>query len=135
MPTPHSYSYAIVRLVPRVERQEFINIGVILYCHRERYLKAVIEPDLARIAALWPDFDFAELECDLVAFTAAAAGTGDTPISQLPPSDRFNWLAAVRSTVLQVSPVHTGLCADLDDCLQTLLQQQVRPRPAPPSVA
>lgn len=123
---PHVYSYAVVRLVPRVERQEFVNIGVLVYCHALRYLKAVLEPDRERIKSLFPSFDFSDIESDLPAFVDQAAGIGGSPIAQLSPSERFHWLAAVRSTVLQLSPTHTGVCDDLDACVQRLLDQQVR---------
>ena len=121
-----SYSYAIVRVVPRVEREEFINVGVLLYCQAERYLRASIELDEPRLHALWPVLELAPLREQLTAFAEVADGRAThSPISALSVSERFHWLAAARSTVVQVSPVHTGVCTDLDARLDKLMAQYV----------
>jgi hypothetical protein len=111
MPTPASFDYAILRVVPRVERQEFVNAGVVVFCREKRYLAARIRLDRERVKTLWPEVDL-----DLVAQHLEAARRiceGDATagaIAQLSQSERFHWLVSPRSTVIQPSPVHTGVC-------------------------
>lgn len=132
MPAPSSFEYAIVRVVPRVERGERVNAGVILYCRDRGFLAAAIALDHARLAALAPDADVALIDSHLAAIEQVARG-GDAagPIGALPQAERFKWLVAPRSTVIQVSDVHAGLCADpavaLADALATLVQSPPRP--------
>jgi DUF3037 family protein len=131
VPANSSFDYAIVRVVPRVEREEFLNAGVILFCLERDYLAAKVELDRARARALFPDADLALLEEHLAAVPRiAAGGEGSGPIGKLSRRERFHWLVAPRSTVIQVSPVHVGLCDDPDRALEHLLDRMVRlPRP------
>ena len=127
MHAPDHYDYAVIRVVPRVEREEFINVGVILSCEASRYLEARIELDEARLRALAPDLDIESVNRHLQAVTAICrGGPGTGPIGLLPPRARFHWLTAKRSSILQTSPVHTGKCGDMDAIMEHLLQRMVR---------
>ena len=125
MPTPSSFDYAIVRVVPQVEREEFINVGVILFCRTRRFLGAKIELDRARLAVLAPDLDLDKVQAHLDLFPIICAG-GDGPIGELSQAERFHWLITPRSTSIQVSPVHCGLCIDPADTLEHLVETMVR---------
>lgn len=121
------YDYAVIRVVPRVEREEFINVGVILSCEASRYLEARIELDDDRLRALAPDLDIESVNRHLQAITAICrGGPGTGPIGLLPARARFHWLTAKRSSILQTSPVHTGKCGDMDAIMEHLLQRMVR---------
>jgi hypothetical protein len=123
-----SYDYAIVRVVPRVERAEFINAGVILFCRTRRFLSARIELDAARLAALAPQVDIHELNRHLAIIPlVCAGGAGAGPIGRLPLAERFHWLVAPRSAMIQTSPVHSGLCDAPEAALDALLDALVRP--------
>lgn len=123
-----SFDYAIVRVVPRVEREEFINAGVILFCRTQNFLDALICLDKARLANLAPGLDPAEVERHLALIPLiCAGGKAAGPIGQLPLAERFHWLVAPRSAIIQPSPVHTGLCADPTAALQHLLEIMVCP--------
>ncbi|MFL5800143.1 MAG: DUF3037 domain-containing protein [Roseiflexaceae bacterium] len=122
------FEYAIIRIVPRVEREEFINAGVVLFCRTRQFLDARIALDTQRLAALAPHLDVAAVQeqlghIPLVCMGGAAAG----PIGLLPQAERFRWLVAPRSTVVQPSPVHAGLCddprAELDRLVATMVGQ------------
>ena len=127
MPDLCTYDYAIVRVVPRIERGEFINAGVILACASRAFLKARIELDEARLRLLDPGADAEAFQAALSAIpTICAGGAGAGPIGQLPLRARFDWLVAPRSTSVQVSPVHSGRCDDLDGALQRLMDRLVR---------
>lgn len=127
MPTTSSYDYAVIRVVPRVEREEFLNVGVILFCKDHDYIKARIEVDESRLRALYPAVDMPGLTAHLDAIEAVARGGDDAgPIGRLPRRDRFLILVAPRSTIIQVSPVHTGFCSDPDRALERLMDQMVR---------
>jgi Protein of unknown function (DUF3037) len=122
----NSYDYAIIRVVPCVERGEYINAGVILFCRTRRYLGSLISLDTQRLAVLYPaiDLDMVQKHLDsipLVCKGAAEAGV----IGQLSQSERFHWLVSPRSTIIQTSPVHSGLCADPADTLEHLLKTMV----------
>jgi hypothetical protein len=126
------YSYAIVRVVPRVERGECINVGVILFARPRRFLDARIELDPARLLALAPEVDSALIARHLETFVAICAGRPEGgPLAALPQSERFHWLTAPRSTMIQTSPVHVGRCADPDAALDDLLDGLVRPTTPP----
>lgn len=124
---PSSYDYAILRVVPQVEREEFINVGVVLFCRTLRFLDARVELDAKRLAALAPELDLetVQAQLDLVP-RICTGGPGAGPMGQLEQADRFHWLVAPRSTTIQVSPVHCGLCSDpqaaLDDLFETLVR-------------
>ena len=125
------YSYAIVRVVPRVERGECLNVGVVLFAREARYLAARIELDAARLRALAPEVDVALIERHLATFVAICEGRPEGgPVAALPPAERFHWLTAPRSTVIQTSPVHGGATTDPAATLEELLVAFVRP-PAP----
>ena len=120
------FQYAIVRVVPRVERGECMNVGVVFFCRPRRYLAARIALDEARLAAFAPDLDAAEVRAHLDAMARIAAGEPDSgPVGQLEQSERFHWLVAPSSTVIQTSPVHTGLSEDPEDTLARLLEKLV----------
>lgn len=126
MPGPNSFDYGIVRVVPRVERGEFINVGIILICRAKRYLAAQIELDEARLLALYPAIDLAELKQHLDVIPKICAGGPDSgPIGQLSLQERFHWLVAPRSTIIQVSPPHSGLCSEPANTLKNLLHSLV----------
>ncbi|NUZ05581.1 DUF3037 domain-containing protein [Piscinibacter koreensis] len=128
MPTPSTYDYAIVRVVPRVERGEFVNVGVIVSCDAKGYLAARIEVDEARLQALDPALDLASIRAALDSIPAiCAGGAAAGPLGRLSVRERFHWLAAPRSTAIQTSPVHTGRCDDLGAALEQLLDRMVRP--------
>lgn len=111
MPERNSFDYAVVRLVPRVDREEFINTGVILFCKARGFLEARVHVDEARVAALWPQLSIDEVREHLEAIPRVCLGGADAgPIGLLTPRERFHWLVSPRSTVIQFSPVHSGLC-------------------------
>jgi DUF3037 family protein len=113
VPEREDFQYAIVRVVPRVERGESLNVGVVLFCRRLSFLAARTELDEAALAALAPRCDAGEVRPHLSAIERIAAGDpSGGPIAALPPSERFHWLTAPASTIVQTSPVHTGLTAD-----------------------
>lgn len=123
-----SFDYAVVRVVPRVEREEFVNAGVVLLCLEREYLEARMELDAARVRALHPGADLPRIEEHLAALVRVARGGPDAgPIGRLSLRERFHWLVAPRSTVLQLSPVHVGLCDSPEEALERLLDRMVRP--------
>ena len=127
MPVLLSFDYAVLRVVPRVEREEFINAGVVLFCLAVDYLGVRVELDRERVLALFPGADLDLIEDHLhAARRVAAGGEGSGPIGRLSQRERFQWLVSPRSTVLQVSPVHTGLCASPELELEQLHERMVR---------
>ena len=128
MPDPCTYDYAVVRVVPRVERGEFVNVGVIMSCATESFLRARIELDEARVLALDPTLDLQPIRATLATIPAiCAGGSGAGVLGRLSARERFDWLVAPRSTSIQTSAVHTGRCYDLDVALERLLDTMVRP--------
>jgi Protein of unknown function (DUF3037) len=124
-----SYDYAVVRVVPRVEREEFVNAGVILSCPAQDFLEARIELDERRLIALDPTVNLEAVRSHLASIPLICAGGPNAgPIGQLSRRERFHWLVAPRSTIIQVSPVHTGRCTDLNGTLEHLLNVMVRQR-------
>jgi hypothetical protein len=124
---PSAFQYAIVRVVPHVERGECVNAGVVLFCRPLRFLAGRVELDDARVRALAPDADLDALRGHLDALVRIAAGEPAAgPIAALPASERFHWLVAPSSTVIQCSPVHTGLTDDPAGELERLMAQLVR---------
>jgi len=122
-----SYDYAVIRVVPRVEREEFVNVGVIVSCYERDFLEARIELDEARLRALDPTVDLATVRAHLATIPViCAGGEAAGPIGKLPPRERFRWLVAPRSTVIQVSPAHTGRSDDPAAALEWLLDNMVR---------
>ena len=125
MPSP--FEYALLRVVPRVERGEFVNAGVVLYCQEKRFLEAAIDLDPERLRVLDPRLDPETVRAHLeAARRVCAGGPGAGPIGLLPPVQRFGWLVAPRSTVVQPGPVHTGLAEDPGEALDHLLRTMVR---------
>jgi hypothetical protein len=124
MHAPASFDYALLRVVPRVERQEFINAGVVVCCPEKRYLAARIRFDAARLKALWPEADVALVEKHLEAVERICAGDAAAgPIAKLSQRERFHWLTSPRSTIIQPSPVHTGVCDEAGGLLDRLEKQ------------
>ncbi|MEO8218870.1 MAG: DUF3037 domain-containing protein [Acidobacteriota bacterium] len=123
----HPFDYAIVRIVPRVERGEFLNAGVILFCSTQAFLQARLELDRSRLEAMAPGIDLRMVESHLeVIPRVCAGGQGAGPIGELSQRERFHWLVAPRSTVIQPSPVHAGVDGDLPGALQKLFDKLVR---------
>ena len=124
MPAPASFDYAILRVVPRVERQEFINAAVIAYCPEKRYLDARVHLDTARLIALWPEADIDLIRDHLSAIPRICAGDPAAgPIARLSQRERFHWVISPRSTIIQPSPAHTGVCDETDQILDRLAKQ------------
>ncbi len=122
-----SYDYAVVRVVPRVERGEFVNAGIILSCDVARALEAAVELDEAALLALDAHVDVALVKSTLASILAiCVGGAGAGPIGTLSPRERFHWLVAPRSTMVQTSPVHTGRCAAPRDALEHLMSTMIR---------
>jgi hypothetical protein len=129
VPALHTYDYAIVRVVPRVERGEFVNAGVILSCDVERYLQACIDLDEDALLALDGNVDLDLVKSTLAVIPAICAGGADAgAIGRLSARERFHWLVAPRSTMVQTSPVHTGRCSDLHAALDHLMSTMIRRR-------
>lgn len=124
---PCNYDYATIRVVPKVEREEFLNVGVIVYCQTHKFLAARIELDEQRLLAFAPTLDVAFIRAHLAAIPAICeGGTQAGPIGQLSQRERFHWLVAPRSTIIQTSPVHTGRCTNPAAVLEHLLDTMVR---------
>jgi Protein of unknown function (DUF3037) len=124
---PCSYDYAIIRVVPRVDREEFINAGVVLSCPEHDFLDARIELDERRLLALDPHVDLESVRANLASIPAiCAGGPAAGPIGRLSPRERFHWLVAPRSTMIQMSPVHSGRCREPAQILEHLVQTMVR---------
>ena len=127
---PEPFQYAVLRLVPRVEREEFVNVGVIVFCRTRRFLAARVALDPRRIRTLAPDIDLEAVREHLDARVRVAAGDPDgVPIAVLPQSERFQWLVAPSSTIIQTSSVHSGLCDEPDAVLERLFEQLVSIEP------
>jgi len=127
MPVPSSFDYAIIRVVPRVEREEFMNAGVILFCRTQRFLGALIELNTERLRSLAPDIDLLLVQRHLNLIPLICTGSPEAgAIAHLSQSERFHWLVSPRSTIIQTSPVHSGLCSDPREALQHLLETMVR---------
>ena len=127
MHATRSYDYAVMRVVPRVERQEFVNAGVIVWCKEQDLLEARIDLDEARLRALDASVDLDAVRRHLASIgRICAGGEGAGELGKLSKRERFDWLVAPRSTIIQTSPVHTGLCADMSATLEHLLETMVR---------
>ena len=123
-----TYDYAIVRVVPKVEREEFVNVGVIVSCPAKNFLEARIELDEQRLKALDATLDIESIRPHLASIIAICAGGAQAgPIGQLSQRERFHWLTAPRSTTIQTSPVHTGHTTNPASVLEHLLESAVRP--------
>jgi hypothetical protein len=126
MPTRHSFDYVTIRIVPRVERGECINAGVVLFCRTVRFLDARMNLDEQRLAAIAPNLNPHPVQNHLASIPRICKGGKDAgPIGMLPLSERFHWLAAPRSTIIQPSPIHSGLCFDAAATLDRLFVELV----------
>jgi hypothetical protein len=132
----HTYDYAIIRVVPRVERGELINVGVILSCPAMDYLESAIDLDEERVLALDPGLDLEAVRANLATIPVICRGGPEAgPIGALPQRHRFRWLVSPRSTMIQISPVHTGRTTDPAAALAHLLAVMVRRPTASPRSA
>ncbi|HBB91336.1 MAG: hypothetical protein A2X22_06895 [Bacteroidetes bacterium GWF2_49_14] len=126
MQQKHLFEYAVIRIVPVVEREEFVNAGVIVFCKKEKFIRMKFHLREDRILALKPDADLDEIRRNLEAFSTIAAGEKDGgPIASLDEAERFRWLTAVRSASIQTSKPHPGVTGDLDKTIQTLFAEMV----------
>jgi hypothetical protein len=125
----HSYDYAFIRVVPQIDREEFINVGVILFCRTLRFLDARIELDPARVRALAPHLEIELLKEHLELIPAICAGEG--PFGELGQAESFHWLVSPHNTVVQAGPVHSGLCDDPAEALAHLAKPLVQRTTAP----
>lgn len=126
MQEPHLYEYAVVRVVPKVEREEFINVGLILFCKRQRYIRMEFTINEAKFNLFTSEIELSEVQTYLESFQNTARGTKlGGRIGQLETPERFRWLTAVRSSVLQTSRPHAGLCTELDQTFERLYQELV----------
>lgn len=122
----HLFEYAVIRVVPKVEREEFFNVGVILYCAGQKFLQVLYLVDEERLRAFCQKLEIDELKQYLQAFEKICqGGEASGPIGKLPIAERFRWLTATRSTIVQTSKVHPGLCADAREMLEHLYSQLV----------
>lgn len=122
-----SFDYSVVRVVPRVDRGEFVNAGVILFCSTRAFLDARIELNRDRLLALAPELDLEAVESHLEVIPRVCRGGKEAgPIGELPQRARFHWLVAPRSTVIQMSPVHSGVHRDLEAAMESLMGKLVR---------
>lgn len=126
MPENDQFEYAVVRIVPQVEREEFLNVGVVLFCAKQKFLEMMYELNEKRLQAFCPQVDIEEVREYLRAFEQICMGSVDAaPIAKLPIAERFRWLTATRSTMVQTSKVHPGLCSDAGEMLKKIYVQQV----------
>lgn len=121
------YEYSVIRYVPRIEREEFINVGLIMMCKRKHWLKIAIEPDYKKIDTLGPSHCKAEIDSQLSGMKLVAEGDRNGgAIAKLDATERFRWLSAVRSACIQTSRPHPGVCDNLDITFENLVNELVR---------
>ena len=127
MPDKYWFEYAVIRVVPRVDREEFLNVGVIVYCAAQQFLGTKHELDARRLWAFSAAFELEDVRANLSALERISAGDRNSgPIAHLDRASRFRWLTATRSTVVQTSPVHPGRCTDAQATLNELFDRMVR---------
>ena len=120
------YNYAVIRVVPLVEREEFVNTGIILFCKKQKYIKVMVKMREQMILAFKPDAELDEIAANLDAIRKIAAGEPEGgPIAALDIPERFRWLTALRSATIQTSRPHPGICYDLDETLNNLFREMV----------
>ena len=128
MPAHSSFDYAAIRIVPRIEREEFVNAGVVLICRQRAYLGMRVALDRKRLLALAPTLDLAPIERYLAGLERICAGDAEAgPIARLSQSERFHWLVSPSSTMVQPSPVHSGICDEPEAALEKLMRELVLP--------
>jgi hypothetical protein len=133
VPDNHTYDYAVIRVVPRVDREEFVNVGVIVSCPARKFLEAVIELDEKRVRGLDATLDMEAIRAHLATIPLiCAGGAAAGAIGKLSQRERFQWLVAPRSTVIQTSAAHSGRCGDPRALIEHLLDTMVRPAKARP---
>ncbi len=126
MHAPNSYDYALIQLVPSVERGECLNVGVILFCRTLGFLGARVQLNTTRVLALSPDIDLAAIQQQLdIMMLICQGGPEAGPLGKMSQSERFHWLVSPRSTIIQISPVHEGVCDDPEAVLEHLLKTMV----------
>lgn len=122
----HLYEYAVIRVMPRVEREEFLNVGIILFCKKSRFIKVLYRIDLQKLQLFSTDLDIGQLESNLKSFQKIGEGAKDGgPIATMDVPERFRWLTAIRSSVIQTSRPHPGLSCNLDKTVQRLFEELV----------
>jgi Protein of unknown function (DUF3037) len=126
VPANNSFDYAVLRVVPSAERGEFMNVGVVMHCPALTFLGCRVYLDDERFVALWPDHDLSVIRQHVEAFARICVAEPKAgPIAQLSRRERFHWMVSPRSTVIQVSPVHTGLCEDPEATIEELFRRLV----------
>lgn len=126
MPEKHLYEYAIIRVVPMVEREEFMNVGVILFCKKAKYIQVFYDINKKKLNAIGNELDIEQIRLNLEAFETIANGEkNNNPISEMEIASRFRWLTAVRSSIIQTSRPHPGLCEDLQKTTRRLFEELV----------
>lgn len=126
MQDKHLYEYAVIRVLPRVEREEFLNVGIIVFCKKSKFIQVLYALDEKRLHALAPEFDYEQLVLNLESFQKIGHGAKDGgPIAQMDIPSRFRWLTAVRSSVIQTSRPHPGLSDNLEATVQRLFADLV----------
>jgi hypothetical protein len=126
MQEKHLYEYAVIRVVPRVEREEFLNIGIILFSKKAKFIKVLCYCNADKIQMLSNDFDVEQLQCNLTSLQKIVNGAKDGgPIAQMDMPSRFRWLTAIRSSAIQTSRPHPGMCNDLEQTIQRLFEELV----------
>ena len=126
MQEKYLYEYAVIRVLPFVEREEFINVGIILFCKKEKYIRVLFKVNKAKIQAFSKDIDLDEIKKNLKAIEKVAMGVKNCgPIAKLDVPSRFRWLTAVRSSSIQTSRPHPGLCNDLEETAKRLFDELV----------
>lgn len=126
MPENHLYEYAVIRVVPKVEREEFCNVGIVLFCKKEKYLKMLFQLKESKLRMLCQEIDIKQLQENMQSFEKICVGHPDGgPIARMDVPSRFRWLTAIRSSVIQTSRPHPGLSPDLDKTLKRLFEELV----------
>ena len=126
MQEKHLYEYAVIRVVPRVEREEFLNVGIILFCKRAKFIKMLYAIDQSKMQLFSSELDLEQLQLNMESFQKIAHGAKNGgPIAQFELSERFRWLTALRSSAIQTSRPHPGFSADLDKTAQRLFEEMV----------
>ena len=126
MQEKYLYEYAVIRVVPRVEREEFLNVGIVLFCKKAKFIKMLYAVNETKLQLFSDDFDVEQLNLNLQSFQKIANGAKDGgPIAQFDIPSRFRWLTAIRSSAIQTSRPHPGICGDLEGAIQRLFEELV----------
>lgn len=126
MPEQHLYDYAVIRVVPKVEREEFLNVGLMIFCKRQKYLRIQYQIPVEKIQLFDTDFDIAQLKTNLDSFIKICSGKKEGgPIAAFEPAERFRWLTAIKSSSIQTSRPHSGFSFDLDATFDKLYAELI----------